>query len=575
MPAFYDRIKPTSYSIHTYLERLRAKEYQIPTFQREVVWDRNAVKKLWDSIMRYYPIGSILIWITDVTLQSHREIGGHVIAKEQAPAVKLYVLDGQQRTTAMLTGLFGGSIEGQPDFDPTLYIDLTVEDEESENVATERFLFWDEIITSRNAERWERYENGEIVRLHDIMYKIGELEKKLVNGRHPDWEDPVRERLRDSRDVLGSYQLSFIELSGIEVAEVCEIFERVNQEGKSLSIFDIVVAKTFRLQTPQQKGFYLRELVDQFRSETPGEYPSIPDITYLQSLAIFINRDFPELNVSRVSPWYLNRIRAEHIEAVWPYAPDALRRMFDFLDNHLHIRGPRLIPNGYLFLTLASHFYRNPSPNYAYLRRYFWHNVCSTTDWLRDTTGIRQHVALLEQARTGEPPLPTFVIDRESLRATRYRRSNRLATGILCLLANQQPHDWREVEKQVLNDVYYRLVDTPNLHHVFPTNFLASLPNGQRLQGDSMLNIVYLSQLTNLKISDTNPMLYLRELDRPGFDAVLREHLVPLEVLQWARAGQMPDDALHRFLEARIDLIIEVLRTKLEGVPFQVIDTGS
>ena len=58
-----DRIKPTQASIGMYLEELRNKQYQIPTFQREVVWEKDSIKKLWDSIYRFYPIGSVLVWI--------------------------------------------------------------------------------------------------------------------------------------------------------------------------------------------------------------------------------------------------------------------------------------------------------------------------------------------------------------------------------------------------------------------------------------------------------------------------------------------------------------------------------
>ena len=71
-----DRIKPDSYGITTYLDHLRRSQYQIPTFQREVVWDRKHVKRLWDSISKFYPLGSILVWRTETRLKNHREIGG-------------------------------------------------------------------------------------------------------------------------------------------------------------------------------------------------------------------------------------------------------------------------------------------------------------------------------------------------------------------------------------------------------------------------------------------------------------------------------------------------------------------
>ena len=60
-------------------DELKNHNYQIPTFQRDVVWDKENVKKLWDSIYKFYPLGSILVWKTDLKLHNHRSIGGHQI----------------------------------------------------------------------------------------------------------------------------------------------------------------------------------------------------------------------------------------------------------------------------------------------------------------------------------------------------------------------------------------------------------------------------------------------------------------------------------------------------------------
>jgi hypothetical protein len=40
------------------------------------------------------------------------------------------------------------------------------------------------------------------------------------------------------------YKISVIRIRGVEVTEVCEIFERINQEGKRHDPVDIIVAKT-------------------------------------------------------------------------------------------------------------------------------------------------------------------------------------------------------------------------------------------------------------------------------------------------------------------------------------------
>ncbi|WDN87867.1 hypothetical protein BuS5_00835 [Desulfosarcina sp. BuS5] len=127
---YTDRIFPTNKGLTTYLDELLNKNYQIPTFQREVVWEKGNVKKLWDSIYKFYPLGSILIWKTDLKLQNHRHIGGHEITETNFARTEYqYILDGQQRTTSLLTSLYGGRIENKPGFDPTIYVDLTVQSE--------------------------------------------------------------------------------------------------------------------------------------------------------------------------------------------------------------------------------------------------------------------------------------------------------------------------------------------------------------------------------------------------------------------------------------------------------------
>src|SRR3990170_9034955 len=47
------------------VENIHAKEYLLPAIQREVVWDVDQITKLFDSLMRDYPIGSFLFWYVD------------------------------------------------------------------------------------------------------------------------------------------------------------------------------------------------------------------------------------------------------------------------------------------------------------------------------------------------------------------------------------------------------------------------------------------------------------------------------------------------------------------------------
>jgi len=256
---FTDRIKPTDKGITTYLDELKSQEYQIPTFQRDVVWEEENVKKLWDSIYKFYPLGSILVWKTNLKLQNHREIGGYKIVDDNFEKTEFqYLLDGQQRTTSLLTSLYGGKIKGKGDFDPTLYFDISIqsEDDTDDETYKKRFLYWSEIddkngTLKRNIGRKKKFDEGVIFSLIDIKEKFTELQKRVI--KHPEvdlnFDHPYIEELGRIKQVLDNYRLSFIELKGIQVSEVCQIFERINQAGKPLDIFDIVVAKTFRPKT--------------------------------------------------------------------------------------------------------------------------------------------------------------------------------------------------------------------------------------------------------------------------------------------------------------------------------------
>ena len=87
------------------------------------------------------------------------------------------------------------------------------------------------------------------------------------------------------------------------------------------------------------------------------------------------------------------------------------------------------------------------------------------------------------------------------------------------------------------------------------------------------MNIAYLPQITNLGISDENPIKYLKDYDTPDFVNIMKSHLLPEELIEWSRRDSMPENALDIFIEKRIDLVIGKLKEKLSGIDFEIIDT--
>jgi len=110
---------------------LREDKFLIPTFQRQFVWEPTNIIKLWDSIYKFYPIGSFLYWETDSYLHTHRQLGGFIFPHDEDTVRKFkewkYILDGQQRATSLLLSLMGGKgrVADKEEFDYTLYFDAT------------------------------------------------------------------------------------------------------------------------------------------------------------------------------------------------------------------------------------------------------------------------------------------------------------------------------------------------------------------------------------------------------------------------------------------------------------------
>ena len=583
---FTDRIRPTDKGITTYLDELENLDYQIPTFQRDVVWEKENVKKLWDSIYKFYPLGSILVWKTDIKLQNHRKIGGHKISEGTFSRSEYqYILDGQQRTTSLLTSLYGGSIEGQDGFDPSVYIDLTIEDETDtdDDSYKKRFLYWDEINDKdgnfkRNTGRQNKFNAGLIVKLLRIKNDFGSVERSLVESEYDDYKDydhAIREQLRRLKQVLDNYRLSFIELKGIQVSEVCQIFERINQAGKPLDIFDIVVAKTFRPESSEKQGFYLREYIDGFRKLNNSNFLQISDFDYLQIISILIRENIENSGIWNITPRYLNDIKTEQIEEIWEPAKKAINKTFDFFENTLNIKGPQLIPYRYFYLTIAAYFFNNDNPDYSFLKKYFWFHSFHNDDLLSNTGDVNSHIEFLDgQKNTGNYNFPRFLIDKETLRNSSYSSKGRLSRAILSLYASKQPKDWKYLDRNVIVDNFFFSTDKPNLHHIFPTNYISQNPGSNQLNNNSLMNIAYLTQITNLEISDKNPLTYIQDYDsNPEFEAVIKTHVLPIELLQWSRLESMPSDALDQFIEKRVDLVVEELRKNMGGINTEVIDT--
>ncbi|WP_302080595.1 DUF262 domain-containing protein [Salinibaculum rarum] len=82
--------------IGSLLDKVESNEIVLPEFQREFVWKKSQAKELIKSLYSGYPIGSLLIWVTE----SPPEIKNDAVDREQYGLFKV-LLDGQQRLTVL------------------------------------------------------------------------------------------------------------------------------------------------------------------------------------------------------------------------------------------------------------------------------------------------------------------------------------------------------------------------------------------------------------------------------------------------------------------------------------------
>lgn len=106
-------------SIEQAVDRVHKKQYLLPAIQREFVWDTYQIERLFDSIMRDYPISSFLFWeVESANIKNYqfyefvreyheRDNTHNPKANIDGETAITAILDGQKRLTSLYIGLKG------------------------------------------------------------------------------------------------------------------------------------------------------------------------------------------------------------------------------------------------------------------------------------------------------------------------------------------------------------------------------------------------------------------------------------------------------------------------------------
>lgn len=104
----------------------------LPDLQRPFVWKDNKVRELFDSMLKGYPIGYIMLWESPADYESKKSAIGDNSKTYEEP--KELVIDGQQRLTALVAAMYAVKVKDKNFADREIKI--------SYNPLTREFAVW-------------------------------------------------------------------------------------------------------------------------------------------------------------------------------------------------------------------------------------------------------------------------------------------------------------------------------------------------------------------------------------------------------------------------------------------------
>ena len=314
--------EPQAITFSTLMGNIENGDIKIPQFQRNFVWSKDKSAKLLDSIVKGYPIGTFIFWKTREELRSIRNVGKLSLPPTPKGDFINYVLDGQQRLTSLFAILKGLKIQREDreeDFSE-FYLDLEAKEDES-------------IVT---IEKDDTTNHG-LIKLSDLLY--GKL--KLLAS----YPEHLQEIIQKYKDRINAYQFSAVSIKDASIDVATEIFTRLNVSGKPLSVFEIMVAKTF----DSKRNFDLAEKFEELINELAQvDYDTIPEAAVLQTASILLTKECRKKDILR-----LNR---NDIIKMWPYVLDAIRSSVEYFRNYFRIPVSRLLPYPSLIVPFSYFF---------------------------------------------------------------------------------------------------------------------------------------------------------------------------------------------------------------------------
>ena len=212
---------------------VRTGKIGLPDLQRPFVWEDAKIRDLFDSMLKGYPIGYIMLWESPMNYEEKKRTIGDNDKTYDEP--KELVIDGQQRLTALVAAMYGVTVKDKSYNDRTVRI--------SYNPLTKEFAVWTSAY-GRNAEWIDQITDVFLAKENNNGGKfrnayIKNLNEAKEKKKEPLLTDEEEQLIEDNINALlniEDYSLPTLEISAIaDEQDVADIFVRVNSGGQKLN----------------------------------------------------------------------------------------------------------------------------------------------------------------------------------------------------------------------------------------------------------------------------------------------------------------------------------------------------
>lgn len=522
--------------ISTILDQIDVGAIALPQFQRGYVWTRDQVRALMGSLYRRYPIGSLLVWVTK-TENTNVRGDCHL----QPGSIEL-LLDGQQRITS-LYGIVRGSppkfFEGNSTALTGLYFNLE-----------------DEIFEFYSAPKMK--DNPMWISVSEVMQRgIGEFITPFTqNPEYTGKIDKYINRLSRLHDIC-EIDLHVEQVTGEDktVDVVVDIFNQVNSGGTKLSKGDLALARICAAWPEAREE--MRKRINKWASA--GYYNF--RLEWLLRV----------MNAILTGEAYFSALRNLDVQTIQTGLNDTekhIDKILNQISSRLGLDNSSVLGSVYAFPVIARYL-ENSKGNlheyhqwdkllFWYIHTLLWGRYAGSTESVisQDLNILKEAdnplealVAQLSKARGGDLKLHPNDFNSWSVGSrfypllymmTRVMHARDFGTGI-------------ELSNHLLGK-FSRL----HVHHIFPKALLYA-HGYNRPQVNAIANFTFLTQETNLTITDHNPEEYIQHYEEK-YPGSIKSHWIPMDPNLWK-----PENYLE-FLEARRVLLAESANQFLDSL---------